>query len=118
TIEVAARAAPPAPTPTPSPTPAPPTPTPPAPPAPMPQPAGLLTFDFSENPFRCDGGSRRFGTLRGAAGGEKITFTSPTVSGLLPGTADGNGNLNMIWQCNPNEAGQSWTVTATSASGR
>lgn len=87
----------------------------PQPQAPQPQPvpqAGQLNISLSENPFLCDGPSRGFGRLSGAAPGERITFSSPDVSGMLPGTANGNGELPLIWQCNPNEAGQSWRVTA------
>ena len=77
------------------------------------------TFSFAENPFVCDGPSRPFGRLYGATPGERITFTSPDVGDLLPGTADGHGELGLIWQCNPNEAGRTWTVTASgSPSGR
>lgn len=95
--------------------PAPPPPSPPTVSAVLQSPSAAmrLRFSFTENPFGCDGGSRRLGTLSGAAAGERITFTSATVSGLLSGTADGAGNLGLIWQCNPNEAGQSWSVTAT-----
>jgi hypothetical protein len=83
---------------------------------PPPPTATPLTVSFSQNPFRCDGSSHGLGTLGNAAAGERITFTSPTVSGLLPGTANGSGQLGLIWQCNPNEAGQSWTVTAVGQS--
>ena len=75
-----------------------------------------LTFVLSENPFLCDGSSHRLGTLTGAAGGERITFSSPQVGGLLPGTANGSGELALIWQCNPGDAGQSWSVTANGQS--
>ena len=55
----------------------------------------------------------------GASPGEQITFTSPQLGTLLPGTANGSGVLSIRWQCNPNEAGTSWTVTARgSSSGR
>jgi hypothetical protein len=82
-------------------------------------PAPGMSVVFSENPFRCDGTSHRMGTLTGAQAGERITFTSPTVSGLLPGTANSSGQLSLVWDCNPNEAGQSWQVTANgAASGR
>jgi hypothetical protein len=83
--------------------PAPPPPSPPTVSAVLQSPSAAmrLRFSFTENPFGCDGGSRRLGTLSGAAAGERITFTSATVSGLLSGTADGAGNLGLIWQCKP-----------------
>lgn len=87
-------------------------------PATSPQAAGQLSISLSENPFLCDGGTRALGTLSGASPGERVTFASPTVSGLLPGNADGAGRIALKWQCNPAEGGQTWNVTATSASGR
>ena len=83
-----------------------------------PEPSATLSVSLTENPFVCDNGVRQFGTVSGAAAGERIDFASPGL-GLLPGTADGNGNLNIRWQCGPSEAGMSWTVSATgSSSGR
>ena len=79
---------------------------------------GSLGVSFSENPYRCDNGVRPFGTITGAARGERINFTSPGLS-LLSGTANGAGNLTIQWQCTPSEAGRSWSVTARGAtSGR
>ena len=84
---------------------------------PRPQPAGgTLSVSFSENPFRCDGGVRALGTLSGAAAGERITFSSPEVSGLLPGTASASGTLPLRWQCDPGDVGTTWHVTATGQS--
>lgn len=73
--------------------------------------AGALVFVLREPiRMRCRI-SQLWNALRAAAG-ERITFTSPTVGGLLPGNANANGDLALIWQCNPNESGRSWTVTA------
>jgi hypothetical protein len=101
-------------------TPPPATPPPAKPPPATPPPApGTLTVTFAQNPFLCDGSSHGLGTLAGAQAGERVTFSSPQVGGLLPGTANGSGQIPLIWQCNPSEAGQSWTVTAVGqASGR
>ena len=41
---------------------------------------GDLGVSFTENPFACDGGTRSFGQVSGAAAGEQITFTSPPSS--------------------------------------
>lgn len=91
--------------------------TPPPPPPPPPPTGGTLTLSVSENPFRCDGESRSFGRLTGAAPGERIDFSSPRASGLLSGNADSSGALTLKWQCNPGEGGQI-TLSARSASGR
>lgn len=79
--------------------------------------ASQLSVELSENPFLCNTTSHRMGILTGAHAGERIAFTSPDVAGLLPGTADGNGRLNLRWQCSPQEAGRTWRVTATGGSG-
>lgn len=71
-----------------------------------------LSVSFTENPFRCDGGVRQFGRVSGAAAGETITFTSPSLGELLPGTADGNGGVNIQWVCGPPGVGTTWTVNA------
>jgi hypothetical protein len=57
------------------------------------------------------------GTLTGAKAGEVVRFTSATVSGLLPGTANNAGQIPLRWQCQPSEAGARWQVTATGSSG-
>lgn len=76
------------------------------------EPVGSLAVSFTENPFTCDGGLRWFGEVSGAAAGERVTFASPELGSLAPGTASSGGTVAIRWQCNPNEAGQSWTVTA------
>ncbi|SHI29403.1 hypothetical protein SAMN02745244_00004 [Tessaracoccus bendigoensis DSM 12906] len=67
--------------------------------------------------FACDGQARSFGRLSGATPGAWITFSSPDVGGLLPGTADWSGGLSMSWQCDPVDAGSTWQVTATTSEG-
>lgn len=72
-----------------------------------------LRISLTESPFHCDGGVRKLGTLEGALAGERIEFSSPSLTGLLPGIADHAGGLELQWQCDPKEAGTSWEVTAT-----
>lgn len=99
-------------------------PMPDAPPQPVtnppagPRPVGALTVSFTEEPYVCDGGSRHMGTVSGAVPGEMISFSSPTVSGLLSAPADRYGNRTIRWQCQPSETNASWDVTATGQSGR
>ncbi|MBK8078173.1 MAG: hypothetical protein IPK24_22115 [Kineosporiaceae bacterium] len=81
-----------------------------------PPPTSPLSVSLSENPFRCDGGTRALGTLSGAAPGERITFSSPEVSNLSPGTASASGTLPLRWQCDPGDVGTTWHVTATGQS--
>lgn len=82
---------------------------------------GALSVSFSENPYRCDGGERPFGTISDAAPGEVILLSSssPGVVALASKMADGSGHATIWWQCNPNEAPGSWVVSARgAASGR
>ena len=72
-----------------------------------------LVVDLIEEPFRCDGETRVFGGLSGAAPNEQIAFTSPQSSGISPGTADAEGNLSIRWNCTPDQAGTVWDLTAT-----
>ncbi len=72
-----------------------------------------LVIDLIENPFKCDGESRIFGGLTGAAPGEQISFTSPQASGILNGTADAEGATPIRWQCDPDQVGTTWELTAT-----
>lgn len=72
-----------------------------------------LQYTITEEPFICDGGTRQFAELRGAAPNEQVEFSSPQSSGLLPGTADANGVLPIRWQCDPEQAGTTWELTAT-----
>ena len=64
-------------------------------------PASPLAYSLSENPFKCDNGSRIFGQIVGAQPIEYFTFTSPQASGISPGNADGNGVRTLYWQCSP-----------------
>lgn len=75
--------------------------------------AGELTTDQEVYTFVCDGGpSRPLGTLSGALPGEVIDFTSPEEGGLLSGTANGNGELGLIWQCPTWQSTWTWHVNA------
>jgi large repetitive protein len=69
----------------------------PTPPPPPPQ----ITFSFIENPFRCDGVSRGFGSVTGFVAGETVRFTwnNNGKDTLLPGVANAAGTVNLIWQC-------------------
>lgn len=77
-----------------------------------PDPNGLL-ISLTEDPFICDGGVRPFANLSGAAPGEAVAFTSPQSSGILPGTAAADGSLTIRWQCDPEQIGTTWDITAT-----
>jgi hypothetical protein len=78
-----------------------------------------LTVQLTENPFRCDGVTRVFGTLSGATPNEEILFSSPQSSGLSSGTAGEDGTLPIRWQCDADQAATVWELTATGAtSGR
>ena len=48
--------------------------------------------------------------------GEQVSFSSPTISLLLPGTADGSGQLTIHWRCDPADAANVWSLTATGVS--
>lgn len=75
-------------------------------------PTANVTISYTENPFVCDGSSRNFGTLRGFASGERVTFSSPQESGLLPGTATSGGSIAVRWQCFSGDVGTTWQITA------
>ena len=82
-------------------------------------PSGPLEVSLNENPFRCDGARRAFGTVSNASAGERVAFIASGIGELLPGTADGNGNVTIHWRCDANDAGSLWSITATGmASGR
>ncbi|MGI9598844.1 MAG: hypothetical protein ACR2QK_21950 [Acidimicrobiales bacterium] len=80
------------------------------PPAPDPN---QLQVVVTEEPFLCDGGTRQFAELSGAAPNEEVAFSSPQSEGLKSGTADANGVLPIRWQCDPEQAGTTWQLTAT-----
>ncbi|MEM7326211.1 MAG: hypothetical protein AAF531_24210 [Actinomycetota bacterium] len=74
-----------------------------------------LLIALTEDPFVCDGGVRPFANLTGAAAGEQIEFTSPQSSGIQPGTAEADGTLTIRWQCDPEQVGTIWDITAAGA---
>lgn len=82
--------------------------------APTPGSESGLVATLIEDPFVCDGGARPVATLSGFQALEVINFSSPEVSGSLrPGEADDNGDLQARWQCDADQAGTIWQVTAT-----
>jgi hypothetical protein len=90
------------------------------PPGQAPPPAATverLTVTLTENPFRCDSGTRELGYVGGAVHGERITFSSPQLGTLNTGTAGPDGRVPLTWVCQPSDAGSSWQVIARSASG-
>lgn len=72
-----------------------------------------LRVTVGEDPFICDGGTREFALIGGAEPNEEIAFTSPQSEGIRNGTADANGELPLRWQCDPQQAGTTWELTAT-----
>ena len=82
-----------------------------------PAPVEQLTVTLTENPFRCDGGTREVGYVDGAVPGEQITFSSPQLGTLHTGTASGNGQVPLTWVCQPSDAGTDWQVIGRSADG-
>lgn len=78
----------------------------------VPDPATVLQIAVAEDPFICDGGVRPFATISGAEPGEQVTFTSPQSSGIQPGTAAEDGTLPIRWQCDPEQIGTTWDITA------
>jgi hypothetical protein len=82
-----------------------------------PAPVERLTVTLTENPFRCDGGSRELGYVSGAAPGERITFSSPQLGTLHTGTAGQDGQAPLNWLCQPSDAGTTWQVIGTGMNG-
>ncbi len=76
-------------------------------------PATDLRVTVAEDPFVCDGGTREFALIGNADPNENVAFASPQASGLRTGTADANGELPIRWQCDPEQAGTTWQLTAT-----
>ncbi|MGB5758187.1 MAG: hypothetical protein WBM50_14815 [Acidimicrobiales bacterium] len=72
-----------------------------------------LQVEIIEEPFICDGGTRQFAELSGASPNEEVAFSSPQSPGLSSGTADANGVLPIRWNCEPEQAGTTWELTAT-----
>lgn len=79
--------------------------------------AHALSASDSSYAISCDSATHPLGQLTGAQPGERVTFTSPEVGGLLAGTADGSGSIRLIWTCDPSEAGSTWHITARGSSG-
>jgi hypothetical protein len=63
--------------------------------------------------FVCDGTTQQLGRIEGAEPNEEISFTSPQSSSLSPGQADELGNLDIRWNCTPDQVGTTWELTAT-----
>ncbi|MEM7273781.1 MAG: hypothetical protein AAF547_11925 [Actinomycetota bacterium] len=78
-------------------------------------PATQLLVAVTEDPFICDGSVRQFAMITGATPGEQVAFTSPQSSGIQPGTAAEDGTLAIRWQCDPEQVGTTWELTATGA---
>lgn len=74
--------------------------------------AQALTTNEPAYTIPCDGATHSLGTLIAAWPGERVTFTSPEVGGLLPGTANGSGSIGLIWTCDATSIGFTWHVTA------
>ena len=80
---------------------------------------GELMITITENPFACDGEARAFGSISGATPNGTISFSSPQASNIRSGSADEDGVRPVRWQCNPDQAGTIWQLTATDdATGR
>ena len=84
-------------------------------PVPVAPVVSALSVSLTENPFTCDGGSRVFGTVSGALGGESISFTSSPSESISNVTANSSGVASMRWWCNPDEA-TTWSITARGVS--
>jgi hypothetical protein len=76
-----------------------------------------LTVMLTEDPFRCDGGTREVGYVSGAAPGERVQFSSPQLGPLSTGTAGSDGRVPLNWVCQPSDAGTSWQIVGRGASG-
>ncbi len=72
-----------------------------------------LAVQVTEDPFVCNGEVRAFAAISGAAPNESVAFSSPQSSGLRSGQADADGNLSVRWQCDPEQVGTVWELTAT-----
>jgi hypothetical protein len=72
-----------------------------------------LTVQVMENPFVCNSEVRVFAQISGAEPNEAVGFSSPQSPGLRSGQADAEGNLPIRWQCDPEQVGTMWELTAT-----
>lgn len=79
------------------------------------EPDEPLQVALSENPFRCDGGLRTLGVLSNATAGERVSFWSPELGTLTPGTADDAGRVQLRWTCSPG-TNAIWRVDAVGVS--
>jgi hypothetical protein len=79
--------------------------------------AERLTVTLTENPFRCDGGTRGLGYVSGAAPGERVAFSSPQLGTLRTGTAGRDGRVPLTWMCQPSDGGTNWQVIGRGTSG-
>ena len=78
--------------------------------APPPPP---ITFNWTENPFKCDGGTRIFGYFVGFSAGETVKYTSVAAAITnVTGTASASG-WDVQWYCT---SVSSWDLTATGQS--
>lgn len=78
-------------------------------------PPNALDMQLLSPLFVCDGSTQQLGRIAGAAASEEVTFTSPQSSSIKPGQADAAGNLDIRWNCGPEQIGTVWELTATGA---
>lgn len=71
-----------------------------------------LTVNVITEPFTCDGFTRSIGTITDAFANEEIVFTSPETPNLKPGKTNQFGELDLNWECDPEQAGTTWNVSA------
>lgn len=75
-----------------------------------------LTVTVAEEPFVCDGQSRAFATIGNLVPNEFVDFSSPDAANLRQGQANNDGLLPIRWQCDPEDDGRVWSLTATGRS--
>lgn len=80
--------------------------------APIPGPETEVGVVMEEEPFVCNGETRRFALLSNFVPFEVVDFSSDQADGLIDGRADGVGELPIRWQCRTDDAGKTWTLTA------
>ncbi len=72
-----------------------------------------LAVDVDADGFLCDGVRRAIGTIGGSQPLETIDFQSVPAAQLRGAQADDQGSLTLHWVCGNDQAGTTWTVTAT-----